>query len=408
MKLNRRGFTLVELLVTIAIIALVVGFSVFGIISVINSSNEKVTVINEKSIKEAASIYSSEAESSDWKKNNNFDAFCVTVGELMNKGFLDKNSVIENRNIEKDTYVIVKRNNITFSIISEDIVSDVVGDEYNKICTGQNTTGESYTNPTINDYTSYTDKLEISFKNGTANSGVKNYRCLYGESSSNVNREGTIDGNNCILTNLKNNTSYQVFIYMNTNAGSSILATGSRSYSTSDFSKTTFAQNKNVVTISYNNKDTNGRSINNPSYYFNSNIDGISNVNLETCVLKNNIYTCSGNTKEIKKDTWYKTSSTSLMITYPEENNNVTIDTRIYDGSNNYRSDNNTFIIKKYTVKFYRNNAASIDGSTNNYIEKYCIAKGTETCNIVSPSIKEPIGHYVVGWNTSASASSSP
>ena len=117
MKLNRKGFTLVELLVTIAIIALVLGLSIFGIISVVNNSNEKVTVINEKSIKVAANIYSSEIDNSSWKKNNDYDAFCVTVGELMNKGFLEKNSIIENKAINKDTYVIVKRNNVTFSVI---------------------------------------------------------------------------------------------------------------------------------------------------------------------------------------------------------------------------------------------------------------------------------------------------
>ena len=348
MKINRKGFTLVELLVTIVIIGLVAGFSIFGIINVVNNSKEKVTVINEKSIKEAANIYSNEADSSSWKKNSDYDAFCVTVGELMNKGFLEKNSIIENKKIDKDTYVIVKRNNITFSIISEEIVPDIVGDEYNKICTGQSSSGENYTAPTINNSTNYTDMLKIPFGSGSATSGIKNYKCLYGDSSSNVNKEGNIENNTITKTGTEkvekvsdyfNYTinyetiikDYYVLIYMNTNDGSSILADGSRNYKTSDFNNTTFTQNKNIITVKYNNKDTNGNNINNPSYYFNSTIDGTSNIEAEVCTLENNKYICAGNTKDIKKDTWYKVQSSEVKITYPEENNDVKIYAKILD-----------------------------------------------------------------------------
>ena len=407
MKLNRRGFTLIELLVTIVIIGLVVGFSIYGIFSVINDSEEKATVLSEKNIKNAANLYSAEMGDSSWKKNSDFDAFCVTIGELMNKGFLDKNGVFENKSITKDTFVIVKRNNITFSIMSEDLVSNEIGNAENGICTGQSFTGESFNKPTIKNTTSYTDKIEISFDGGTADSGVKNYKCLYGESSSSVNKEGTVINNTCILNSLKSFTDYYVMIYMNTNGGSSILATGNRNYKTSDFKNTIFNQNKNKVTIKYEEKDTNGNNINNPSYYFYSTIESTSNVNLEACSFKNDVYTCSGNTKNVKSNTWYKTSNINVELTYPEINNEIDITTRIYDGSNNYKENKNTIKINRYEIIFYKNKASLIDGSSETSVTKYCMAAGNDSCTITSPSITPPIGHYTVGWNTSGAATTS-
>lgn len=95
-----------------------------------------------------------------------------------------------------------------------------------------------------------------------------------------------------------------------------------------------------------------------------------------------------------------------VVITYPEENNIIQINTRIYDGSNNYRENDGSFIINKYTIKFYKNSATGVGGSTSEYIEKCCISKGSESCNITSPTIEAPAGYCAVGWNTSKSATS--
>ena len=51
MKLNRKGYRLIELLAVILIIGLVLGFSTYGIINAINSSKEKATTLSENSIK---------------------------------------------------------------------------------------------------------------------------------------------------------------------------------------------------------------------------------------------------------------------------------------------------------------------------------------------------------------------
>lgn len=58
--MNRKGFTLVELLGTIVIIGLVIAGSAFGIIKLIDESKSKGKNISIASIESAASGYASE------------------------------------------------------------------------------------------------------------------------------------------------------------------------------------------------------------------------------------------------------------------------------------------------------------------------------------------------------------
>jgi len=394
MKIDRKGFTLVELLVVIAVVAVVLVVSIFGIIAVINNSKDKVTVISDSSIKIAANIYSSGMGSDSWKKNTDYDAFCVTIGELMNKGLLEKESVFNNKNITKDSFVIVKRNNVTLSIMGEEIVSENINDEYNQICTGQSSNGEEYDAPEITSYKSYTDKILIDFSNGEAASGIKDYKCLYGESSSSVNKEGIVSGNTCVLEGLKNNSDYYVMLYMNTNGGSSILATGDRDYSTSDFNDTSYSQNVNKITINYSEGDTNDNAINNPGYYFISNVSGKSVVELQECILISNRYICSGSTDEVKENVWYKSSDSSVTVEYPEENNDIEINTRIYDGSNNFKENKDNFEIRKqntYTIT-YNLNGGSVSGNPNSYTSE------SADITLINPT---KTGYTFVGWTGS-------
>ena len=130
MILNKKGFTLIELLTTIVIVGLVVGISFGGIINILDDSEDKQIIISEASIKEAARIYSIESDSNLWKENSkyiDYDFFCVTIGELMNKGLIDKNASL-GENVSKDTFVIVKRNKITLVVEKEEIT---IKNDYN-------------------------------------------------------------------------------------------------------------------------------------------------------------------------------------------------------------------------------------------------------------------------------------
>ena len=101
MKLNRKGYTLIELLAVILIIGLILGFSTYGIINAFNTSKNKSLTISINSIKEAAETYATEKndDSSYWlditDKENKY--FCITIEELMNKGLLDKKANIKSK-----------------------------------------------------------------------------------------------------------------------------------------------------------------------------------------------------------------------------------------------------------------------------------------------------------------------
>ena len=71
----------------------------------IKVKNRKIK-LNEANLKEAARTYSSESSSSSWKKTNeDYDAYCVTIGELMNKGLLEKQASLP-EGLNKNTYII--------------------------------------------------------------------------------------------------------------------------------------------------------------------------------------------------------------------------------------------------------------------------------------------------------------
>ena len=55
--MNKKGFTLVELLGTIVIIALVIGGITFGVISIIKETKKQGSGISTSSIEKTASIY---------------------------------------------------------------------------------------------------------------------------------------------------------------------------------------------------------------------------------------------------------------------------------------------------------------------------------------------------------------
>lgn len=121
-KLNRKGFTLVELLAVIVVTSLVLGLSGYGIINAYKSAKEKTVVLNETSIMEAARIYSSEANSYDWKELNNSQYFCTTIQRLKNVGLLKKEATSEKYG---DSLIItVVRDATKYTINSIDFLED--------------------------------------------------------------------------------------------------------------------------------------------------------------------------------------------------------------------------------------------------------------------------------------------
>ena len=124
MKINRKGFTLVELLGVIVIIGLVIGLSSYGIIKAYNNSKDKSLAISRNNVLEAAKIYSDE-KASDLERwtnvtttGSNYTYFCMAVKELINNGLLDNDKASDFKN----DYVYVKKNRVSFTIDDSKII----------------------------------------------------------------------------------------------------------------------------------------------------------------------------------------------------------------------------------------------------------------------------------------------
>ena len=94
-KLNKKGFTLVELIATIVVLALVVSISAYAITNIINSAKEKNYELLIKNIKDASETYYQEC-----KYSNNSGITCddtVTLQDLVNYGYLKGNGTKDDK-----------------------------------------------------------------------------------------------------------------------------------------------------------------------------------------------------------------------------------------------------------------------------------------------------------------------
>ena len=403
MKLNKKGYTLIELLAVILIIGLILVLSTYGIIKAVKSSKEKVTTLSEKSIKEAAETYATEKndDSNYWlditDKENKY--FCTTIEELMNKGLLDKKA--ESTKFKKSDFVLVKKNKVTnVNSKAEILTNDNNNDDY-KVCSG-NIVNEKVTEyPKLDSGTSYTDEIEVPFTdaNTNSNSTMTDKVCMYGDSTANVKETGVIEGNTCKLQGLKQNEKYYLRVCMKTSRGS-YLCSNTESRSTLQVKKPTYTLSSNTLTIKYNNANIKGEA----KYYFKSTIKGTSNINVKRCTLSNNIFTCDGNTTTIEKNTWYQSSSDQISVSYTTTGK-ASVTARTVDKSNNYSESTKDFTINKYTITFNKGIADKIGGEANN-ITKSCYAISGQSCSITSPDIEKK-GYTIIGWNTNKNATTS-
>ena len=403
MNLNKKGYTLIELLAVILIIGLILVLSTYGIIKAVKSSKEKVTTLSEKSIKEAAETYATEKndDSNYWlditDKENKY--FCTTIEELMNKGLLDKKA--ESTKFKKSDFVLVKKNKVTnVNSKAEILTNDNNNDDY-KVCSG-NIVNEKVTEyPKLDSGTSYTDEIEVPFTdaNTNSNSTMTDKVCMYGDSTANIKEIGVIEGNTCKLQGLKQNEKYYLRVCMKTSR-ESYLCSNTESRSTLQVKKPTYTLSSNTLTIKYNNANIKGEA----KYYFKSTIKGTSNINVKRCTLSNNIFTCDGNTTTIEKNTWYQSSSNQINISYTTTGT-AKVTARTVDKSNNYNESTKDFTINKYTITFNKGIADKIGGEVSD-ISKSCYAISGQNCSITSPDIEKK-GYTIIGWNTNKNATTS-
>ena len=354
MKLNRKGYTLIELLAVILIIGLILGFSTYGIINAFNTSKNKSLAISINSIKEAAETYATEKndDSSYWldiiDKENKY--FCTTIEELMNKGLLDKKANIKSKDFDVHSYVLVKKNKVTMvNSKAEILTKDKANSDGYKVCMGNIVNEEVTGYPKLDNGTSYTDEIHVGFTDANTNpsSTMSDKVCMYGDSSANIKETGVIEGNTCKLQGLKQNEKYYLRVCMKTSRGS-YLCSNTESRSTLQVKKPTYTLSSNTLTIKYNNANIKGEA----KYYFKSTVKGTSNINVKRCTLSNNIFTCNKpTTTNIEKDTWYQSSSNQINISYTITGK-AKVTARTVDKSNNYSESTKNFKVVDYTVTF--------------------------------------------------------
>ena len=402
MKLNRKGYTLIELLAVVVVIGLILGFATFGIIKAYNNSKGKASDISEGSIIDAGETYANEKTNDEnyWKNiiDKEDKYFCVTIEELMNKGLLDKKANIKSDKFNIHSYVLVKKNKVTSVNSNGEILTDINSDDY-KVCSGSISDEKIISYPKLDKGDSYTDEIDAPFSDAITDSEdeITDRVCMYGDSSANIKETGTIEGNDCKLLGLKQNSIYYLRVCIKTSRGN-YLCSNTESRTTKKIKDPIITINNNV-NIEYKNDGINGEA----GYYFNSTIKGTSNKDVQECTLSNNIFTCQdGNTKEIKGFTWYKTLDNNINITHTE-NGNGKITARTLDKSNNMAEAVKE--ISVYKIIFKKGSADTIGGVATD-IEKLCTAEKSKTCSVTSPSV-EKNGYEIIGWNTSNSATTS-
>lgn len=112
-KLNKKGFTLVELIATIVVLALVVSISAYAITNIINSAKEKNYDLLIKNIIDASETYYQECK---YKYSNNSGITCddtVTLQDLVNYGYLKGNGTEDKKmeNVNPKMKIVNPKNN---------------------------------------------------------------------------------------------------------------------------------------------------------------------------------------------------------------------------------------------------------------------------------------------------------
>lgn len=141
-KKLKGGFTLVEVLTVIAIIAIVIVIALITFNSKISKSKEVTSSLAEKNIMDASLDYIKEFGESlqNWKyeydedgnPNTNSKYYCVTVGELINKGYFD-DSILDD-NIKFNNYVRLLKDDVKKTYDVSKLITPGVNDDVSLAC----------------------------------------------------------------------------------------------------------------------------------------------------------------------------------------------------------------------------------------------------------------------------------
>lgn len=181
-KLKNQGFTLAEVLAVIVIIVVIFMIASYTVVNILKTSKESSLQQTYNELKKTASVISKELNDDNWgsigsdKLNNlgiNHSAAddllmaCVSVQDMINGGYYKENEFDDVSGIDKDTYVIVVKNNKSKVVVTEEI-------DKNGYCKNWNPSkGESSKEDILIDFdsecTNKEKEVEISYPNSSTN-----------------------------------------------------------------------------------------------------------------------------------------------------------------------------------------------------------------------------------------------
>ncbi len=138
-KLDNRGFTLVELLATLAVLSLVSTIVIYVAINVVNSAKDKSYLVTINDVEDAAVSYL--RENSDKvrfvKYDDDIEYQCITVQNLIDTNYFDKDvlnsKISKDKTIRSNNYIYIERDSNNKTVTNSKLIADSNSD-YNTLC----------------------------------------------------------------------------------------------------------------------------------------------------------------------------------------------------------------------------------------------------------------------------------
>lgn len=108
MRLNNKGFSLIEILSVILILSIILAIAIPDTTYSIKKGEDKISSINDEVILSAANIYVEEFQDElNWYMDNNLNIACFSTYKLEEKGYLTN----DNLKSYRGKYIKVMQNN---------------------------------------------------------------------------------------------------------------------------------------------------------------------------------------------------------------------------------------------------------------------------------------------------------
>ena len=317
-NIGSKGFTLIELIATIAIIAIISTIAIISVTSLINSTREKSLQTAYSSLKETAVTLSKELPEDYWDidKEKNYYVSCVSVKDMKNEGYYKEddfnNDFSRKGKIADETFVIVKKDMDSKVIISSEI------DDKDYCSSGS----FNNANLKVKSYTPSTITVEADC--GSDAKYVYKYFVVSGNS---VKQYGTDnDGKVFTYTGLSPNTNYKLKVTCskdNNSASKTGYVEQKTGKNNTIILKDECTSQAVPITINYNDGG---------EYFFKLTSSGSvdSKYKARECTKTDSSSCNSKIVTNVKANTWYNVSSESIIVNI---NNNGTI--YVYSSSNN-------------------------------------------------------------------------